>query len=334
MSASRLAVVTGGAGFIGSHLVERLLADGWHVTAIDNGSVGRPQNLAHLANNAALNVVWADVADNAKIAPYFAGAERVFHLAALADIVPSIERPTDYFRSNVVGTESVLEAARAAKVKRFVYAASSSCYGIPDKYPTPETAPIQPQYPYALTKRLGEELVLHWGQVYGMPVVSTRFFNVYGPRARTSGTYGAVFGVFLAQKIHGKPFTVVGDGQQTRDFTYVTDVAAALVAAADSAAIGEIFNVGSGNTYSVNRLVELLGGPVTYIPKRPGEPDCTFADISKIRCVLGWEPKIPLEEGVKRMLERLDDWKSAPVWTPQSIELATKAWFDNLTPAS
>lgn len=333
MSPGRRAVVTGGAGFIGSHLVERLLADGWHVTAIDNGSVGRPQNLAHLSSNPALKVVWADVTDHAVIAPHFIGAERVFHLAALADIVPSIERPTDYFRSNVVGTESVLEAARAAKVKRFVYAASSSCYGIPEIYPTPETAPIQPQYPYALTKRLGEEMVLHWGQVYGMPVVALRFFNVYGPRARTSGTYGAVFGVFLAQKIHGKPYTVVGDGTQTRDFTFVTDVAAALVRAADSEVAGEVFNVGSGNTYSVNRLVELLGGPVTYIPKRPGEPDCTFADISKIRRVLDWEPKVSLEEGVRRMLERLDDWKTAPVWTPQSIDLATKAWFEHLSPA-
>jgi UDP-glucose 4-epimerase len=332
MSADSLAVVTGGAGFIGSHLVERLLADGWRVTAIDNGSVGRPQNLAHLASAPGLKVVWADVADQDAIAPHFAGAERVFHLAALADIVPSIERPTDYFRSNVIGTESVLEAARAAKVKRFVYAASSSCYGIPAQYPTPETAPIQPQYPYALTKRLGEELVLHWGQVYGIPVVSTRFFNVYGPRARTSGTYGAVFGVFLAQKIHGKPYTVVGDGEQTRDFTYVTDVAAALAKAADSGVRGEIFNVGSGHTYSVNRLVELLGGPVIHIPKRPGEPDCTFADISKIQRVLGWKPKVSLEEGVKRMLERLGDWETAPVWTPQSIDQATKAWFEHLSP--
>ena len=334
MSGGRLAVVTGGAGFIGSHLVDKLLADGWRVTSIDNGSVGGPRNLAHLSANSALKAVWADVTDPAAIAPHFAGAERVFHLAALADIVPSIERPTDYFRANVVGTETVLEAARAAKVKRFVYAASSSCYGIPDQYPTPETAAIQPQYPYALTKRLGEELVLHWGRVYGMSVVSTRFFNVYGPRARTSGTYGAVFGVFLAQKIHGQPYTVIGDGEQTRDFTYVSDVAAALTAAADSDARGEIFNVGSGNTYSVNRLVELLGGPITHIPKRPGEPDRTFADISKIRRVLGWEPKISLEEGVKRMLERLDDWKTAPVWDPKSIEQATKAWFDHLAPAA
>ncbi|MCM2303725.1 MAG: SDR family oxidoreductase [Elusimicrobia bacterium] len=333
MTSKSKALVTGGAGFIGSHLVDRLLADGHEVVVLDNFSTGRPQNLAHQKDNSRLSLVQADVCDHEKIAPHFKGAGWVFHLAALADIVPSIERPTEYFRANVVGTQSVLEAARAAGVKRFVYAASSSCYGIPDAYPTPETADIRPQYPYALTKRLGEELALHWGRVYGMPVVSTRFFNVYGPRSRTSGTYGAVFGVFLAQKIHGKPFTVVGDGTQTRDFTFVTDVAAALVAAAGSAISGQIFNVGSGNTYSVNRLVELLGGPVTYVPKRPGEPDCTFADITNIKKALGWAPKIGIEEGVAQMLANIDYWREAPVWTPKTIETATKAWFDCLEPA-
>lgn len=333
MTAKPKALVTGGAGFIGSHLVDRLLADGHEVVVLDNFSTGRPQNLAHLKGDSRLTLVEADICDREKIAPHFQGAAWVFHLAALADIVPSIERPTDYFRANVVGTQSALEAARAAGAKRFVYAASSSCYGIPDAYPTPETAEIRPQYPYALTKRLGEELALHWGRVYGMPVVSTRFFNVYGPRSRTSGTYGAVFGVFLAQKIHGKPFTVVGDGKQTRDFTFVADVATALVKAAGSDAAGEIFNVGSGSTYSVNRLVELLGGPVTYVPKRPGEPDCTFADISKIKSTLGWEPKVGIEDGVEQMLANIDYWRQAPVWTPQSIEKATKAWFDFLEPA-
>ena len=177
---------------------------------------------------------------------------------------------------------SVVECARQAGVKRFVYAASSSCYGIPDLYPTPETAPIRPQYPYALTKNLGEQIVLHWGQVYELPVVSLRLFNVYGPWSRTSGTYGAVFGVFLAQKLAGKPFTVVGDGTQTRDFTFVTDVVDAFVCAAQSDVCNEVFNVGTGGTYSVNRLVALLGGGVVYVPKRPGEPDCTLADTSKI----------------------------------------------------
>ncbi len=324
------AIVTGGAGFIGSHLTEQLLAAGHSVTVIDNYSTGRPENLAHLINNDRLKVVKADVCDSATIAPEFTGVDAVFHLAALADIVPSIENPEAYFRSNVAGTFSVLQASVIAGVKRFVYAASSSCYGIPDHYPTPENTDIRPQYPYALTKRLGEELVLHWGQVYKLPVVSLRLFNVYGPRSRTSGTYGAVFGVFLAQKIAGKPFTVVGDGTQMRDFTFVTDVANAFIQAAMSSVAQEAMNVGTGGPQSVNRLVELLGGEVTYIPKRPGEPDCTHADTQKIHRILGWSPAVSFEQGVQEMLKNITYWKDAPVWTPASIAKATEGWFTYL----
>lgn len=320
-------IVTGGAGFIGSHLVDRLLADGHEVTVLDNFSTGRAENLAQHKAEKRLGVVEVDVADPAGILPYFKGVDWVFHLAALADIVPSIQFPEKYFRANVDGTFAVLEAARHSGVKRFIYAASSSCYGIPDEYPTSETALIRPQYPYALTKYLGEELVMHWGRVYKLPVVSLRLFNVYGPRSRTSGTYGAVFGVFLAQKLAGKPFTVVGDGTQTRDFTYATDVADAFIKAAESEMANEVFNVGSGNTYSVNYLVELLDGDVLHIPKRPGEPDCTFADISKIRKHLGWQPRVSFEEGVALLLEHINYWREAPVWTPDSIAEATKDWF-------
>ena len=248
-------------------------------------------------------------------------------MAALADIVPSIVNPGDYYKSNVLGTFSVVEAARKAKVKKIVYTASSSCYGIPDKYPTPETSPIKPEYPYALTKRLGEETVLHWGKVYNLPVISLRLFNVYGPRSRTSGTYGAVFGVFLAQKLKNMPFTVVGDGSQTRDFIYVTDVAKAFYAAVNSDIAGEVFNVGSGQPQSVNRLIELIGGEKTYIPERPGEPDCTWADVTKIKSMLNWETKVSFEDGVKEILENIDYWREAPVWTPDSIKEATKDWF-------
>ncbi len=325
-------LVTGGAGFIGSHLVERLLQDGHEVLVLDNLSTGRRQNLAHVENHPRLRFHLADITDLTKISPLFSGVDHLFHLAALADIVPSIQRPLDYFRANVVGTQNVLEAAREAGVSRFVYTASSSCYGIPDVYPTPESAPNRPQYPYALTKALGEQLVLHWAAVYRLPAVSLRLFNVYGPRSRTSGTYGAVFGVFLAQKLAGKPFTVVGDGSQTRDFTFVSDVAEAFVKAAHSSVTGEIFNVGSGHSVPVLRLVELLGGPVTHVPKRPGEPNCTFADIRKIRKELHWEPCVGFEEGVGRMLEHLNDWRDAPVWTPDSIRVATQDWFRYLSP--
>lgn len=325
-------IVTGGAGFIGSHLVERLLKDGHEVTVLDDFSTGRPENLAHLKENSHLKVNRVDVSDCLAIQPHFKDIDWVFHIAALADIVPSIQKPYTYHKANVDGTVSVLEAARAAGVKRFIYAASSSCYGIPDKYPTPEIAPIKPMYPYALTKYIGEKYVLHWNRVYQLPCLSLRFFNVYGPRSRTSGTYGAVFGVFLAQKLAGKPFTVVGDGKQTRDFTFVTDVVEALMAAAKSSLSGKVFNVGSGDTYSVNRLVELLGNEagVAYVPRRPGEPDCTLADISHIKTELGWAPKVSLEQGVKILLENIDYWRQATVWDEKSIADATRDWFKYL----
>lgn len=326
------ALVTGGAGFIGSHLVDRLLAEGHQVRVLDNLASGRLENLKHLNENPSLRIHRVDVADHEAIRPSFDGVDWVFHLAALADIVPSIRHPNRYFHSNVVGTQAVLEAARAAGVKRFVYAASSSCYGIPDQFPTPETAPMRPQYPYALTKTIGEELVLHWAQVYRLPAVSLRLFNVYGPRARTTGAYGAVFGVFLAQKLVGEPFTVVGDGSQKRDFTYVTDAVDAFLKSAQSDCTGEAMNVGSGGTYSILQLVQLLGGPILYIPKRPGEPDCTFADTSKIQKVLSWRPCVSFEEGVHRMLARIEDWKGAPVWTPRAIAEATQDWFAYLSP--
>jgi len=323
-------IVTGGCGFIGSHIVDRLLSEGHEVIIIDNCSTGRLENLAHHKDNAKLEIVEADICDYTKIAPFFEGVDWVFHMAALADIVPSIQNPAAYFHSNVDGTFSVLQAAKVSKVKRFMYTASSSCYGIPDKYPTDEKADIRPEYPYALTKRMGEELALHWAQVYKLPVVSLRLFNVYGTRSRTSGTYGAVFGVFLGQKLAGKPYTVVGDGTQTRDFTYVTDVVDAFVTAAKADVVGEVFNVGSDHTYSVNRLVELLEGDVVYIPKRPGEPECTYADTTKIHELLHWEPKVTLEEGVKYILNNIDYWKKAPVWTPDTIQEATVDWFKYL----
>ncbi|MDP2921163.1 MAG: SDR family oxidoreductase [Candidatus Omnitrophota bacterium] len=324
-------LVTGGAGFIGSHIVDKLLEAGHKVIVLDNFSTGRPQNLGHLKGNKNLSVKEADVSDFNAIKEYFKGIDWVFHLAALADIVPSITNPAEYHRSNVDGTFSALEAAKLAGVKRFIYTASSSCYGLPDTVPTPESADIKPEYPYALTKYLGECYAMNWAKIYKLPVVSLRLFNVYGPRSRTSGTYGAVFGVFLAQKLAGKPFTVVGDGNQTRDFTFVTDVASAFLAAAESDLTGEIFNVGSGNTYSVNKLVELLGGEKVYIPKRPGEPDSTFADISKIKRLLGWKPEVGLEKGVKILLENIDYWREAPVWTPEKIKDATKEWFKYLS---
>ena len=321
-------LITGGAGFIGSHLVDAILREGDEVIVIDNFSTGRIENLNHVIDK--IELVECDISQPGDWQDYFNRVDKVFHLAALADIVPSIEKPNDYYRSNVNGTFNILEACRKHNVKKIIYSASSSCYGIPDEYPTNETAEIRPQYPYALTKYLGEELVMHWCQVFKLSAVSLRFFNVYGPRSRTSGTYGAVFGVFLAQKLANKPFTIVGDGAQTRDFTFVSDVVNAICIAAESDISGEIINIGSDNTCSVNRLVELLGGDVVYIPKRPGEPDCTWGDISKAKKLLNWQPEVSFEKGVSILLENIDYWREAPVWDKNSIAKATKKWFEYL----
>ena len=325
-----IAVVTGGCGFIGSHLADYLIELNFEVIVIDNLSVGRRENISHLFENSNFTFVEADISNFDLIEPIFRDVDWVFHLAALADIVPSIESPTEYYNSNVNGTFNVLQACRKHKVKKIIYAGSSSCYGIPDEYPTKETASIRPQYPYALTKNIGEQLVMHWCQLYNLPAISLRFFNVYGPRARTSGTYGAVFGVFLAQKLANKPYTVVGDGNQSRDFTFVSDVVSSIIAAAEGDLSGEIINIGSNNTYSINRLVELLGGEITYIPKRPGEPDCTWADITKATKLLNWEPKVGLEEGVDILLNNMEYWADAPLWDEKTIAKATKSWFKYL----
>jgi UDP-glucose 4-epimerase len=324
------AVVTGGAGFIGSHMVDLLVDHGYSVVVIDNLVTGRAENLAQHRREPRVEFHETDMCAVGADSRLFKDIDYVFHFGGIGDIVPSIERPLQYMRANVDGTLAVLEASRHAGVRKFVYAASSSCYGLATELPTTEEALIRPEYPYALSKYLGESAALHWAQVYRLPVISIRMFNVYGPRVRTTGAYGAVFGVFLAQKLHGKPYTVVGDGSQRRDFVYVTDVARAYLMAAESSQAGEVFNLGSGNPQTVNRLVELMGGEVVHVPKRPGEPDCTWADIGKIQRVLGWKPEISFPQGVVAMLGQIEEWRAAPLWTPEKIEAATRTWFEHL----
>ena len=323
------AVVTGGAGFIGSHMVDLLLDRGFEVRVVDNLVGGHQSNLDHHKANRNLACYWEDIRRLQPTSPIFEQCDYVFHFAGIGDIVPSIEAPSEYMDTNVQGTVRVLECARHANVRKFVYAASSSCYGLAST-PTREDHPIDPQYPYALSKYQGEQAAFHWHRVYRLPVNSICIFNAYGTRVRTTGVYGAVFGVFLKQKLAGKPFTVVGDGTQSRDFVYASDVATALLAAAQSDISGERFNVGAGNPQTINHLVELLGGDVVHVPKRPGEPDCTFADISKIRKVLGWEPKVDFTEGVSRMLADIVHWRDAPLWDQASIAQVTRTWFQYL----
>tara|TARA_B100001057_G_C22810416_1_gene935183 strand:+ start:880 stop:1863 length:984 start_codon:yes stop_codon:yes gene_type:complete len=321
-------IVTGGAGFIGSHLAEFLIKKGHRVIIIDNLSTGRLNNIKSFKNK--VKFIKADISKSGKWTEIFKNAQIVFHLAALADIVPSIQNPKEYFQSNVVGTENIISASVKYKVKQIIYSASSSCYGIPKSYPTSETESIKPQYPYALSKNLGEQILMHYAKVYGIKVTSFRLFNVYGTRSRTSGTYGAMFGVFLAQKLKGKPLTVVGDGCQKRDFTYISDIVHAFYKAIRVKKNFEIFNLGTGRPTSVNSIVKLLGCKSINIPKRPGEPDLTSANINKVKKELNWKPKISIKEGVKNLLNDIDYWNNAPLWTPKKIKVATKDWFKYL----
>ena len=318
-------IVTGGAGFIGSNLVDFLVKKKHKVIVIDNFSTGLKNNLK--LSKKKIKIVNKDISSNKNLDKIFTGVDYVFHLAGLADIVPSIEKPESYFKSNVLGTFNILEACRKKNVKKIIYAASASCYGLPKKFPTNELSKIDVQYPYAFTKWQGEELVKHWYAIYKLPYVSMRFFNVYGPRSRTSGAYGAVFGVFLAQKLANKPLTIVGSGKQTREFIYISDIVEALYKAAFSKVKGKIYNVGGGKEVSVNRIASYISKKKINIPKRPGEPDRSLSDIKEVKKDLNWKPKVKIEDGVNKLLKNIKYWKSAPVWTPKKIKKATKIWF-------
>lgn len=300
------AIVTGGAGFIGSHLVDRLLSDGYKVIILDRFAKGLAQHLISRKHKQNLILHRVDISNSKDLKlSYFQNVDWVFHLAAVSKVAPSVDSAIIYHKINVTGTVNVLEKARIAKVKKFIYAGSASYYGIPEVFPTPETAEIKVDSPYALTKYFGEVYTLFWGKLYKFPVISLRFFNVYGPKVRRFGSFGSLFSIFMSKKIAGNPYTVVGDGTQARDFTFVFDVVDALILAAQSNITNEVFNVASGKPKSIKKMVELLGGDVNFLPKRKGEPARTWADIYKIKKMLGWKPKVKFEEGIKRALKSI-----------------------------
>ena len=323
-------LITGGAGFIGSHTVDNFLKKGFKVRVIDNLIGGNLKNIEHLRNNKNFQFEKQDILNLDKVRKFISECEYVVHFAGIGDIVPSIKYPKKYFENNVLGTVKVLDFLDPKKIKKFVYAASSSCYG-KAKTPTDENHNINPLYPYALSKYQGEQIALHWHKVYKFPVNSIRIFNAYGTRSRTTGAYGAVFGVFLKQLIAKQPLTVVGDGSQRRDFLYVSDVAEAFYLATTTKITGSIWNLGSGNPQSVKKLVQLVKPKkVIFIPKRPGEPNITYANIKKIQKDLNWKPIISFEEGVSKILNNIEYWRNAPLWNKSNIAKETKLWFKYL----
>ena len=296
------AVVTGGAGFIGSHIVDALIARGDEVHVVDNYAGGKRED--RINPKATYHEV--DVRDYDTLAPIIAGAEYVFHEAALPRVQFSIENPELTFSVNVGGTVSVLRAAHEGGVKRLIYAASSSAYGDQATLPLSEDLPAQPKSPYGLQKYVGELSCRLWSEVYGLSTVSLRYFNVFGPKFDPNGAYALVIGKFLKQKKEGTSLTITGDGTQTRDFTHVSDVVQANLLAAESPNVGkgEMVNIGAGRNVSVNDLAVLIGGPSVHEAARL-EPHDTLADNALAKEVLGWEPRVRLEDGIMALKEEM-----------------------------
>ena len=293
-------VITGGAGFVGSNLVDRLVSIGHKVIVLDNFVSGKKSNLSHHSKKF-VKIIKIDISDKS-LDKYFKKADYIFHLAALAQIIPSFKDPNKYFKNNVIGTLNVLKAAKKVKIKKLIYAASSSCYGTPKKFPTSEKDKIDLKHPYAATKFIGEQLVMRYATMFRMPNISFRFFNVYGPRLNISGQYSAVIGNFLSQTKSRKPLTVVGDGKQTRDFIHVDDLVNAFIQVIKSKSVNKIYNLGSGKRTSINTIAKIFGGKKKFIPIRPGEPKNSVANITKIKNDINWKPKISIEQGIKKLL--------------------------------
>jgi UDP-glucose 4-epimerase len=302
-------VVVGGAGFIGSNLAHELVAQGYEVFVLDCLVAGKKQ---HIPKEAHVHEI--DICSGENVEKTFQAIKKkfgliygVFHLAALPRVQYSIENPIKTSEVNVLGTVHVLNAAHKAGVRRFVYSASSSAYGDQEVMPLHEELPAQPKSPYGLQKHLGELYARLWSEVYGLPTVSLRYFNVYGPRLDPEGPYALVIGRFLKQKKESKPLTITGDGTQTRDFTHVSDVVRANILAMESKKVGkgEVINIGAGRNVSINDLAKMMGGPMEYIPARL-EPKHTRADNKKAKALLGWEPKVELEDGIAALKK---EWK-------------------------
>ena len=293
-------LVTGGCGFIGSHLVDKLIEKGHRVAVVDDLSTGKKENL-----NPEADFYNLDICDFNKIKFLFKNIDFVFHLAAVPRVPISVEDPIGTSKVNILGTVNVFKAGIDAKVERIVFASSSSVYGNQAKLPLREDMKLNPISPYALQKLTGEQFAKLFTELYKIPITSLRYFNVYGPRIDFNSDYSLVIGKFLKLRAEGKPLTIYGDGEQTRGFCYVDDVVRANILAMESEKLkgGEVINISSGKSYSINYLADLIGGEKQYFPPRSGDVLHTKADIALAKKLLNWQPKVPFEEGLRKVQE-------------------------------
>lgn len=335
MQSKKNYLVTGGAGFIGSHTVDELSKNNRvnKIFILDDLSNGTLSNIETHKKNKKVEFIKKDINLLRKNDKLLREIDNIIHYAGSGSIVPSIENPRKYFKDNLNGTINVLDCARNNKVKSFIYAASSSCYGLA-KTPTKENHKISCESPYAVSKYMGELATMHFGKVYKFRVNSIRIFNAFGERINTKGAYGSVFPVFFKQFLEKKPLTLVGDGKQKRDYIYVTDVAKAFIKLSLLDSVNqEIFNLGSGKPISINYLISKLCGKnykVIKLPRRPAEPNITHANIKKIKSLIKWKPIISFEEGLENMKKNIEYWRGSKLWTKKIINKHTETWFNYL----
>jgi len=295
-----ISLVTGGAGFIGSNLVDYLLKQGHEVICVDNESA--ECNDKFYWNDKACNII-GDITDYKFMKNLFTEVDYVFHLAAESRLQPAIKNPIEAVYKNCVGTTTILQCAREAGVKRFIYSSTSSGYGF-NPSPNVETQPDDCLNPYSASKVAAEKFCKMYSDLYGLETVVLRYFNVFGERSPTRGQYAPVIGIFDRQKNNNEPLTIVGDGTQRRDFIYVGDVAKANLIAAeatlDKKYLGQVFNIGSGINYSVQEIADAISDNQTYIPKRDGEMETTWSNIEKASEILGWKPEVDVLEWIKK----------------------------------
>ena len=328
----KISFVTGCSGFIGSHMTDYLLKKNHIVYGIDNLASGKLKNLQEAFKSKNFKFIRGDIKNIEKLSlkHKIKKIDYFYHFAGNGELIPSITNPLEYFENNSYKTAIIIEFIRRKfKLKKFIYAASSSCYGVQNKI-TNEQQEIKIEHPYAFSKYTGEQICLHWSKIYKIPTISIRIFNAYGPRSRTNNVYGAVIGVFLKQKLSNYPLTIVGSGNQRRDFLYISDLCNAFYKAALSKYRCEIFNLGRGYPEKINYLASLISDKKKFIPWRPGEPFKSHANIKKIKKFLNWKPLVTLKKGIKEVLKNINYWQNAPLWTQKKINKATKDWMEYL----